>query len=129
MATRRVAAHIRTKRLSARAAPTSGAARPTRVTKLVDPRLRLPGEYDRRAREVRASAAARQEDRGAQLEREVVDPTDDRVLAAQCRLQQRPANPDERRTDCERLRGVEPAAHAAGRDDRQPGARGAEHCD
>src|SRR5437773_12454474 len=99
------------------------------IAELVHPRPGSAGDDGTRAREIRGAFDTTEEDRGAQLELECREPLEARLLALERRLQQRTAHADRGRAQRERLRGVEPAPHAAGRDDRQTRGRGAEDRD
>src|SRR5439155_9904732 len=90
------------------------------VAKLRDPLAGVAGHDRRTPGEVARPRDPGQERRGPQRERELADPLVDRGGSFERRLQERPAHADHRRAQRERLRRVETAAHAAGRDDRQP---------
>src|SRR3954469_7428994 len=92
----------------------------TAIRELLDPGLRSTRDHDRNAPEIRGPFDTGEEDRGPQLDLECREPIEARLLALERGLKERPADADGGGTESERFRGVESAAHSAGRDEREP---------
>src|SRR2546428_717356 len=99
------------------------------VAELLDPLARRAGDHHAGSRKIHDASNARKEHSRAKLELEVADPLLDALLSAESRLQERTSHADERRSERDRLRRVETATHATGRDQRETDASDASYGD